>query len=218
MAKYTLQEVLDSTSKLSSGMLVSCALIPEMEVVGYLNSCFDEEMMAVNTGFNSQNQYRGIINHAAQNQIVCSNYLYQIMLVPGDKDILTQGIVSPIYKDLIFAKAELSINVDSLELPSLRGNSLYKKIRSRVGTGVFVDNRMLRKADFPENIQAEEGKAIMHIQPGDLLCQDKRGDVKSVGRNILALCRYVHAATGNLCYAQFELTELYTITDLSSDI
>lgn len=205
--------MLDSTSKLSSGMQVSNSLIQEMEVVGYVNSCFDEELLVTLTGFCSPNQYRGIINHATQTQIVCSNHLYQILPVPNKRDILVQGILSPIYKDLIFAEAEMSISVDSLELPDLRGNQLYQRIKARIGNGTIINDHMLRKAGFPENIQAEDGKAILHIRQGELLCQDKNQNVKSVGRNILALCRYVHATTGNVCYAQFELTDLYLTAD-----
>lgn len=213
MAKNTLQEVLESTSELSSGMLVSSSLIKEMEVVGYVNSCYDEELLATHMGLHSTKQYRGIINHAAQSQIVCSNHLYQILPMPNGNDILMQGILSPIYKDLIIADEEMAINLESLELPFLTDNQLYRKIRARIGKGVVVDERMLRKANFPENIKAEDGKAILHIRQGEVLCRDKYQNVKSIGRNVLALCRYVHSATGNVCYAQFELTDLCITTD-----
>jgi len=200
---------LDSKSSLSIGMQVSNSLIQEMEVVGFINSCFDEDLFATHTAYNSVKQFRGIINHATHAQLVLSNHLYQIVPVPNGKETFMQGILTPIYQELVFAENELAINIEELYMPALQGNHLYNKIKARIGTGVEVSDYMLRKADFPMSIQAEEGKAVLHIQPGELLCKNKHQQVKSVGINVLAVCRYIHPATGIINYAQFNLSEIY---------
>ena len=67
--------------------------------------------------------------------------------------------------------------------------------------------------DFPKeyNITAKNGKAMLEIQIGSILCLDRNGDVKSVGEEILAVCRYLDPETGVLNYAQYSLDELFVL-------
>lgn len=215
MAKYTLQEVLDSTSKLSSGMQVSNSLIPEMEVVGYINSAQIDNLMQQGGSLSS---FAAIVNHAVSGQVVCSNYLFQMMDDPSHFKTQSIGKLFPIYKRLKLSDSELDINIEQLEIPSLYENSLYKRIKARIGTGVEVFEHEFRKSNMPDNIHLEEGKAMFHVAKGAILCYDRHNSCRGVGENILALCRYVHAATGNVCYAQFDLSDVYMTTEIAPTI
>lgn len=213
MEKVSLQELLDSTSTLSNGMKVCSSLMQDMEVIGYVNSCTDDNVISDLKWYSSQVQLNTIVNHSNQSQIVCSNHLYQILPSPNGKELKYQGFLSPIYPKIVLSEKEWNINVESLHIPSLRSNMLYFKIKARFGTGVTVNRRMLQQANFPDTITAEEGKAIYHIPMGAMLCMDKEGQIRGVGENILALCRYVLPSTGVVNYAQFELTELFITED-----
>ena len=38
---------------------------------------------------------------------------------------------------------------------------------------------------------------------------DKNGAIKSIGENIMVICRYLHAETGTMCYTQYNLNEVF---------
>lgn len=95
----------------------------------------------------------------------------------------------------------------------MRGKQLYRKIKSRHGNGVTVRDFDLRKADFPSRISAIDGKAMLSAPAGHVQILDKDGVIKSIGENIMVVCRYIHAETGTMCYTQYNLNEVF-IDDL----
>ena len=64
----------------------------------------------------------------------------------------------------------------------------------------------------------KDGKAMMPIHKGDILCQHIiDNSTKSIGQELLAVCRYIHSATGRMCYTQYGLDEL-TVKDEEYDL
>ena len=94
-------------------------------------------------------------------------------------------------------------------IPSLIGKELYRKIKSRHGNGVTVRDYDLKKANFPSCISAIDGKAILTAPAGHVQILDKDGVIKSIGENIMVVCRYLHAETGTMCYTQYNLNEVF---------
>lgn len=90
---------------------------------------------------------------------------------------------------------------------------LYRKIKARIGSGLAVTEYMLRKNGFPENIIEEDSKAMFIAEEGTILLKDKDGSIKSIGEEILAVCRYLHPETGTMCYTQLGLDELFVEND-----
>ena len=207
MAKKTLQEVFKCVRTLSSGIQVSNSLIQDMEVVGYLNSASVDTLLQLNfSPFNMG----GVINHSVDKQLICSNYLYQVKEDESNGNPAYRGKLYPIFKQIKMATTEMNIPLNQMDIPSLRMNCLYRKIKERVGTDVVVSEYELRKSKMPDYIHLENGKLMYHIIADDVLCYDRHEMCRSVGDDILVLCRYVHVSTGNVCYAQFELTDVYT--------
>ena len=206
MAKVSLQEFFDTHLSLTNALQVSNSLISNMEVVGYINSCSDEKML--NALFNSTS-LNGIANHDSRQQIVCANHLYQVLPYSNGSQLQMKGVLFPIYTSLTVADEDMKVNIVQLEIPSLHTNYFYKKIKARISEGFIVDENMLKKAKFPDTIVVEDGEAIMLVRKGATLCMNKDRQIKGIGEAILALCRYVHPATGIVNYGQFELTDLY---------
>ena len=57
-----------------------------------------------------------------------------------------------------------------------------------------------RKKEEEEELQ----KIEKHIQ-----IIDKDGEIKSIGENIIVVCRYLHTETGTMCYTQYNLNEVF---------
>ena len=52
-------------------------------------------------------------------------------------------------------------------------------------------------------------RSILAAPVGHVQILDKDGVIKSIGENIMAICRYLHAETGTMCYTQYNLYEVY---------
>lgn len=209
MAKITLEEMLLESKQVSSNIIVSSFLLEKLEVYGYVNSCRHEDMIQMPKNNYSVACLNGIINKSPHSEIVCSNFIYQVVPFFDGKQTSSIGLHIPIYKSLYVISEQTKYNLEDLYIPSLRANSLYRKIKARIGTGVAVTEHMLRKNGFPENIIEEDGKAMFKVEEGAILLKDKEGFTKSIGEDILAVCRYLYPQTGVMCYTQLSLDELY---------
>lgn len=213
MAKISLNDKLLESKQLSSSIIVSSVLIEKLEVYGYVNSCIHEDMIQMPKNNYSVACLNGIINKSPHSEIVCSNFIYQVVPFFDGKDTSSIGLHIPIYKSLCVLSEQAKYNVEDLYIPSLRANTLYRKIKARIGTGVAVTEYMLRKNGFPENIVEEESKAMFIAEEGAILLKDKDGCIKSIGEDVLAICRYLHPETGTMCYTQLSLDELFIEND-----
>lgn len=205
MEKITLKAVLEERRVLGSSILASSVLIKRLEICGYLNSCTSDKKV-----FNNLSHYISLANKAPYRQFVCSGYLYQVQEYESLKELKQRPIVLPIYSELSICKTGFEIDLEEITIPILEKSQTYREIQSRK-KGVRVTDQLLRKAEYPSFIYANNGRAIVKIKEGDILCKDKDGNNKSLGNEILALCRYLHPETGTMCYTQYSLDELYPI-------
>ena len=213
MAKISLNDKLLESKQLSSNIIVSSFLLEKLEVYGYVNSCRHEDMIQMPKNNYSVACLNGIINKSSHSEIVCSNFIYQVVPFFDGKQTSSIGLHIPIYNSLCVISEQAKYNLEDLYIPSLRANTLYRKIKARIGTGVAVTDYMLRKNSFPENIVEEESKAMFIVDEGAILLKDKDGCIKSIGEDILAVCRYLHPETGTMCYTQLSLDELFIEND-----
>lgn len=206
MSKISLLEFLRQGGALKTSAKVSSVLLPQLEVYGFVNSVGDDNLFASTwRGL----QPNGVVNKAAYRQIVCSKYLYQILECPdGDKTAMRSS-VSPIFYSVTKCLETTVVDVAELYIPSLVNDKLYRDIKARIGTGMKVSEQTLRRSSFPDYIKSVEDKAVAEIAPGTFVCNDYFGNPKSVGEEIMAVCRYLHPETGTMCYAQYGLDELY---------
>ena len=151
----------------------------------------------------------GIVNKEPKCQIVLSNYIYQVTTHYSGKEIKREGMAIPVFQSLVVSESEGHYNVEDLYVPSLVGKQLYRKIKSRYGNGVVVREYDLEKAKFPSYIKAIEGKAILNAPKSHIQIIDKDGEIKSIGENIMVVCRYLNTETGTMCYTQYNLNEVF---------
>lgn len=210
MNRKTLEDYLKQNGNLQSGMIVKSNLVNKLEIYGFVNACNDEDMYnEVYAGL----FLNGIVNKEPQHQIVLSNYIHQVTLHYKGKEITQEGTTIPIFQTLKVSKSEGQYNIEDVYIPSLAGNQLYCKIKSRHGNGVSIKEFELRKAKFPSYIKESEGKAILNAPTAHIQFLDKDGVIKSIGENIMVVCRYLHTETGTMCYTQYNLNEVF-IDDL----
>ncbi|MBQ8958563.1 MAG: hypothetical protein IJ057_08715 [Bacteroidales bacterium] len=208
-SRITLQEHLDKYGWLRSRMVAKSILIDEVEIYGFIN-CSKEMLDEYKT-----NEYKllGIVDKDPSRQIIQCNYIYQIIeWFDGNKAQQT-GLATPIYVGLRKCVVDTEINVEELYIPDLINHKLYKDIRSRKGTGIVVTEQLVNKYKSKvwteHNILIKNGKAMMPIHKGDILCQHiMDNSIKSIGQELLAVCRYIHKTTGRMCYTQYGLDEL----------
>lgn len=213
MAKITLEEKLLESKQVSSNIIVSSVLLEKLEIYGYVNSCRHEDMIQMPKNNYSVAGLNGIINKSPHSEIVCSNFIYQVVPFFDGKETSSIGLHIPIYKSLCVIREQAKYDLEDLYIPSLIANSLYRKIKARIGSGLAVTEYMLRKNGFPENIIEEDSKAMFIAEEGTILLKDKDGSIKSIGEEILAVCRYLHPETGTMCYTQLGLDELFVEND-----
>ena len=120
---------------------------------------------------------------------------------------------TPVYKNLSISNKPTKYNLEDLYIPSLLSNPIYKKIKARIGSGVVVTERTIKNGRFPQYIVAEDNKALYIAKEGAILLEDNEGVIRSVGEEILAVCRYLHPETGTMCYTQLGLDELFVEND-----
>ena len=206
MDRRTIEDYLKKNGSIQSGVTAKSNLIDKLEIYGFVNACKDKDMYnEVYAGL----VLNGIVNKEPKRQIILSNHIYQVTTHYSGKDITREGLAIPIYHTLAVSEAEGQYNVEDIYIPSLIGKQLYRKIKSRHGNGVTVRDYDLKKANFPSRISAVDGKAILTAPAGHVQLLDKDGVIKSIGENIMAVCRYLHAETGTMCYTQYNLNEVF---------
>lgn len=206
MNRITLEDFLKNHGSVHCGMIGKSNLIDKLEIYGFANACKDEDMYNdVYAGL----ILNGIVNKEPKCQIVLSNYIYQITTHYSGKEITREGMAIPVFQSLVVSESEGQYNVEDLYVPSLIGKQLYRKIKSRYGNGVVVREYDLEKAKFPSYIKAIEGKAILNAPKSHIQIIDKDGEIKSIGENIMVVCRYLHTETGTMCYTQYNLNEVF---------
>lgn len=197
----TLKDLLVHTGKLVSGIIGRSRIIDKIEVYGYINTINDDVLLELAL----QNQVPfELINKDPVGQIVLSNHIMQYSNQAHNKKI-----VLPIFDSVSQSSEERSYDIVNLYVPCIYTNQLYRKIKYRHKKMPFIYECDLKRNGFPENIHAEEGHAVLTTKPGDLLCYDRDSEVRSVGEHIMAVCRYVHAETGRICYVQYDLDEIF---------
>lgn len=206
MNRITLEDYLKNHGSVHCGMIAKSNLIDKLEIYGFANACKDEDMYNdVYAGL----ILNGIVNKEPERQIILSNYIYQVTTHYSDKEITREGMAIPVFQSLVVSESEGQYNVEDLYVPSLVGKQLYRKIKSRHGNGVVVREHDLEKAKFPSYIKAIEGKAILNAPKSHIQIIDKDGEIKSIGENIMVICRYLHTETGTMCYTQYNLNEVF---------
>ncbi len=225
--RWTLQKHLDQLGWLRHGIHVSCELMDDMVVYGFVNSSTD---MIDDSRVNIQKKdaLLGIVDKNCENQVVACNYMYQVIPWSDGESIHHEGVVSPIFTSLRRLDSDTSINLEQIYIPDLISHPLYRQIRSREGNGVTVTEHQVAryrpnsgKLDRwrNHNIFVKEGKAYFPIKKGEIVLYSilyrklpyiSNDDIKSVAQDVLALCRYVHKLTGNNRFALFRLDELET--------
>ena len=213
MAILTLNDMLLKSNQLASNIIVSSVLIKKLEVYGYVNSCRVENMLDIPNNQMAIVGVNGIVNKSPISEIVCSNYIYQVITVFDGKQASSIGIASPVYKSLYINEKQTKLNLEDIYVPSLFSNPTYRKIKARIGTGVVVTESMINKSGLPKNIIAEDNKAMFIAEEGMILLKNKDGIIRSVGEELLAVCRYLHPETGAMCYTQYSLDELLIDND-----
>lgn len=206
MDRITLKEYLKKNGSVQSGMTVKSNLVDKLEIYGFANACKDEDMY---NEVYAELILNGIVNKEPKCQIVLSNHIYQVTTHYSGKEITREGMVIPLFQTLVVSESEGQYNVEDFYVPSLIGKQLYRKIKSRHGNGVTVRECDLEKAKFPSCIKAIGGKAILNAPVAHIQLLDKDGVIKSIGENIMVVCRYLHAETGTMCYTQYNLNEIF---------
>ena len=206
MNTITLEDYLKNHGSVHCGMIAKSNLIDKLEIYGFANACKDEDMYSdVYAGLN----LNGIVNKEPKPQIVLSNYIYQVTTHYSGKEITTEGMAIPIFQSLVVSESEGQYNIVDLYVPSLVGKPLYRMIKSRHGKGAVISENDLKKAKFPLYIKAIEGKAMLNVPKSHIQIKDKDGEIKSIGENIMVVCRYLHLETGTMCYTQYNLNEVF---------
>ncbi len=194
MATITLREKLERSGHLDSNMTASSILIKKLEVYGYINSRHQSDIFDNFSAFL-------IINRDAPNEILCSNFLYQ----KSDN----VSIVVPIYKSLRKCEAYTEYHLEDFYVPSLMSNRWYREIMTRSKYASLGRMPAARRDAEALGVLVQENMALFPVEEGRILCLDKDGEVKSVGEELLVICRYLHDGTGRMCYAKYSLDELY---------
>lgn len=206
MNRITLEDYLKNHGSVHCGMIAKSKLIDKLEIYGFVNACKDEDMY---NDVYAGHILNGIVNKEPKCQIVLSNYIYQVTTHYSGKEITREGMAIPVFQSLVVSESEGHYNVEDLYVPSLVGKQLYRKIKSRYGNGVVVREYDLEKAKFPSYIKAIEGKAILNAPKSHIQIIDKDGEIKSIGENIMVVCRHLHTETGTMCYTQYNLNEVF---------
>lgn len=211
MERITLEEYLQKHGTISSGMVGKSNLIDKLELYGFVNACKDENMYTEYWG--GVKYPNGLVNKETGGQIVLSNNLCQVVDIYYNTELSQVQRITPVFKSVRISDSEEDYGVENLHIPSLAGNKLYKEIKKRHGQGRTVSDNELKKNNFPSNITAQDGKAVLHATEGHIQLLDKDDEVKSIGENIMAVCRYLHETTGAMRYTQLNLDEV-TIDDI----
>ena len=200
MDRITLEQYLIQQGVVKSGMIGSSNLIDKLEVYGFVNSFNDEidENMFERTCLNFLS--KGVINKDPHGQIVLSQHLCQLSAWDNKKT------VTEIYPKLLVSKSVVKYNLEDLYVPSLKDNQLYQDVRARKNKDIRYK---FNKGGFPSNYKLEDGKIIIEAPKLHIKCLDNDGVTKSIGDNLIAVCRYLHSETGTMCYTQYNLNEVY---------
>ncbi len=213
-SRITLQSYLEKYGWLKYGMIVKGTLIKELEIYGFVNS--SKEM--IDELKSNQFNLLGIVNKAPNQQVIRGFYMYQVVEWFDGENVKQTGLTTPIYIGLRNCREDIELNIADLHIPNLISNNLYCLIRSRRGTGVEITPQLVNKYKAAKifadnNIIIKEGNAFLQVKKGDTLCIHALDhSVKSIGQELVAICRYVCKTTGHLRYALFDLSEL-TIED-----
>jgi len=223
MNRITLQQYIEKYKHLHIGMKVSSALLDDMVVRGFVNSSKD---MIDDTKINQykKNSLLGIVDKDCSNQVICENYIYQVVSWYDGEKIQQQGLVNPIYAGLYKFDNNVNINIENLYIPDLITHPLYQIIRSRKGVAIteqlvnrYKPNNGKTDRWKNHNIFIKDGNAYMPIKKGDWVLRPLydminpfiiEKSIKSVAQEILVVGTYIHGETGRRCYALFGLEEL----------
>ncbi len=214
----SLSEYLKKYEFLKYGMIAQCALIKEIEIYAFANCSKD---MFEKFRYN-QYHLLGIVDKDSTHQVIRGTYMYQVVEWYDGEKVQHTGITTPLYLGLRLSKEDTEMDIANLYIPDLISNELYKIIRSRRGSGVEVTPQLVNRYKVPKgihdiwsshNIEVKDGKAYLPVKKGDILCIHAVDHaIKSIGQEIIAICRYTCKETGRLVYANFNLDEL-TIED-----
>lgn len=206
MKRISIEDYLKKNGSVQRGITIKSNLIDKLEIYGFVNACHDEDMYIENYSNLIMN---GVVNKESSQQIILSRHIYQITTHFSGKNVIQGGMTVPIFDTIKTSEEEREYYVEDLYIPSLVGKDLYRRIKKRFGQGEIVNERMLQNNRFPDNIKAVEGKAVYIASAGHVQLLDRDGKTKSIGENILAVCRYLHPVSGAMCYTQYNLNEVF---------
>lgn len=228
MKRINLTNYLEEHKHFRMGMKVSSDLLDNMVVRGFVNSSKD---MIDDSRINmtKKDALLGIVDKNCCNQVICENYIYQIINWFDGEKIQQQSVVNPIYAGLYKYNYDVSINIEHLYIPDLISHPLYQRIRSR--QGITITEQLVNKyrpnkdkTDRWKNhdIFIKDGKAYMPIKRGDWVLRPlydmtnpfvAEKSIKSVAQEILIVCTYIHDKTGRRCFALYGPDELSIIEE-----
>lgn len=203
MIKSTLKQHLEENGCIEKGILVSSILIKEIEVCGFLNGVknFTQTEDKFLYLFNS------ILNKAPYRMLVHSGMVRQVFEYHNGTQITSKNCTFKIHSTLTVNHESFEINLKDIHIPSLEKKEIYRKIWAGLNCPVTEDK--LRKNGFPDFVKEKDGQAVCEIDPGQILCLNEDGEIRSLGDDIQVLCRYLHEETGTMCYTIYSLDELF---------
>lgn len=181
MEIISLREKLIKEGEIYRSIIVSSALIKDLEIYGFINCAIQDSKLEINTS----------------DYIVCAN------LMRYHSDII------PLFRSISICTEDIELKVKNVHIPSLQENTLYKSIHERFGTEKIVQEYEFKKAKWPAKYRLEDGDVMFPVEKGTVVFKDKDGCIKSVEEDALVLCRYIYNDTGDLKYMIFALDQLY---------
>ena len=121
--KMTIEKKLQIETKLTCNIPASSYLLKELEVIGFVNSSNN-----CNYGMN------GMVDKDSSRQVVCSDFIYQIITITNQNTLIEHGRTTPIFKTIQKCDSEKELNIKELYIPSLMGNKTYGKIKARISS------------------------------------------------------------------------------------
>lgn len=197
-------------AELRKGTKVSCELIPEMVIHGFVSNDLAGE---------ADVPLKSIISDmaglSADNQVVCSDRLFQVHVVAERTKECAKNVVMPIFHHVELDPEPHELPLETIYYQPLTGDITYNCIKACKGGGGYnVSESSFRNTKLGDKLIVKDHRAFLKTEYGDVICKDAEGCITGVCGCFLVLCRYIHQATGKMNFALFEMNELYVeVTD-----
>lgn len=186
---------LSQQDSLTAGVECQSSMHFKMEIYGFLNSSFLTDDFAIKNP-------TGIISINDDFHIV-SDFLCQDSIISRKQNI------HKIYHSLRKSTEEINLCLKDLYIPSLYSVMEYRRILSRQA---FVPTEKWVTKNLPSTCYLDNGEVMMRIPEGSILLYNRKGEIQSIGEDVLAICRYKDRRTGSIHYTIHPLNELTLFT------